>query len=144
MYVCIYDTDHLAVTKVDVRLALMLTTQTHSFVAKESYKINDKFDCDSKCIIYLFSCRACGLQYVGSTVERFRFRWNNCKNCQREAASWGTPLQSFFHHHFLSEGNRGLVNDCEITLINKTDSSDPTRQDVFLDKTPQDILPSWS
>ena len=58
---------------------------------KESYKINHKFDFDSKCINYLFCCKACGLQYVGSTVERFRFRWNNYKNCQREAAQGCTP-----------------------------------------------------
>ena len=102
-----------------------------SFVTKESYKINHKFDCDSKCIIYLISCKACGLQYVGSTVERFRFRWNNYKNCQREAAQGGTPPQSFFHQPFLSEGHHGLVNDCEITLIDKTDFSDPARREFF-------------
>ena len=78
----------------------MLTIQTFL-----SHKINRKFDCDSQCIIYLFSCKACGLQYVGSTVERFHFRWNNYKNCQREAAQGGTPPQSFFHQHFLSEGH---------------------------------------
>ena len=33
--------------------------------------------------------------------------------------------------HFLSEGHHGLVNDCEITLIDKTDSSDPTRREFF-------------
>ena len=55
-----------------------------SFVTKESYKINHKSDCDSKCIIYLFSCKTCGLQYVGSTVERFRFSWNKYKNSQRQ------------------------------------------------------------
>ena len=57
-----------------------------SFVTKETYKINYKFDCDSKCIIYLFSCKTCGIQYVGSTVERFCFKWNNYKNCQRVTA----------------------------------------------------------
>ena len=67
-----------------------------SFVTKESYKINHKFDCDSKCTIYLFSCKTCGLQYVGSTVERFCFRWKNYKNCQREAAQGGITPQSFF------------------------------------------------
>ena len=66
------------------------------FVTKESYKINHKFDCDSKCTIYLFSCKACELQYVGSTVERFCFRWKNYKNCQREAAQGGITPQSFF------------------------------------------------
>ena len=57
-----------------------------NFVTKESYKTNHKFDCDSQCIIYLFSSKACELQYVTSTVERFHFRWNNYKNCQKEAA----------------------------------------------------------
>ena len=37
----------------------------------------------------------------------------------------------FFNQHFLSEGHHGLVNDCEITLIDKTDSSDPTRGELF-------------
>ena len=98
-----------------------------SFVKKESYKINHKFDCDSRCIIYLFSCKTCRLRYVGSTVERFRFRWNNYKNCQREAV----PPQSLFHQNFLSEGHHGLVSNCEITLIDKTDSSDTTRRECF-------------
>ena len=41
--------------------------------------VNNKsfFDCDGKCIIFLLSCKACRLRYVGSTVERFCFRWNN-------------------------------------------------------------------
>ena len=85
----------------------------------------------------MFSCKTYGLQYIGSTVERFHFRWNNYKNCQREAAQGGTSPQSFFHQHFLSEGYHDLVKDCEITLIDKTASSDPTRPEFFL-------LPSWS
>ena len=107
------------------------TNVFQSFVTKESYKINHKFDCDSKCIIYLFSCKACGLKYVGSTVERFRFKWNNYKNYQREAAQGGTPPQNFFQEHFLSEGHHGLVNNCEITLRDKTDSSNPTSREFF-------------
>ena len=74
----------------------------------------------------MFSCKKCGIQYVDSTVERFRFRWNNYKNCQREAAEGDTTPQ-----HVLSEGHHGLVNDCDITLIDKADSSDPTRREFF-------------
>ena len=105
-----------------------------SFVIKESYKIYHiwlNWVNLSKCIIYLLSCKACGLQYVGSTVERFSFRWNNYRNCQGEAAQGGTPPQSFFHQDFRSEGHYGLMNDCEITLIDKTDSPEPTRQEFF-------------
>ena len=79
----------------------------------------------------MFSCKAYGLQYVGSTVERFCFRWNNYKNCQREAAQGGTPPQSSLHHNYLSEGHHGFVNDYEITLMDKTDSSNPTRWKLF-------------
>ena len=45
-------------------------------------------------IIYLFSCKTCGLEYVGITIERFRFRWNNYKNYQTEAAQGGTEFFS--------------------------------------------------
>ena len=79
----------------------------------------------------MLSCKTCGIQYVGSTVERFHFRWNNYKNCQREAAQEGAPPQSFFHQHFPSEGHHCFVNDCKITVIDKTDSSDPARREFF-------------
>ena len=37
----------------------------------------------------------------------------------------------YIYTTFLSEGHHGLENDCEITLIDKTDPSDPTRG-IFL------------
>ena len=48
-----------------------------------------------------------------------------------EEAQWDTPPHRIFHQHVLIEGHDGLVNDCEITLIDKTDSSDPTRREFF-------------
>ena len=68
-----------------------------SLVTKKVYKINHSFNCDSKCLIYLYSCKVCGIQYVGSIVDRFRLRWNNYKTCQRNAADGGTPNQHYFH-----------------------------------------------
>ena len=85
-----------------------------SFLTKKFYKMNHSFNCDSKCLIYFFSCKACGIQYIGSTVDRFGLRWNNYKSCQRNAANGGKPNQNYFHQHFLSDGHNGLVNDCEI------------------------------
>ena len=43
-----------------------------SFVTKKVYKINHSFNCDSKCSIYLFSCKVCGIQYAGHT----RYVWS--------------------------------------------------------------------
>ena len=117
-------------------LYIWTTTDTfESFVTKKVYQINHSFNCDSKCLIYLFSCKFCGIQYVGSTVGSFQLRWNNCKSYQRNAADEGTPNQNYFHRHFLSEGHNSLMNDCEIILINKMDSSDPTRREFFLDES---------
>ena len=53
-----------------------------SHVTKEASKINHHFHCNSKCLVYLLSCKVCGKQYVGSTTDKFRFQWNSYKNCQ--------------------------------------------------------------
>ena len=73
-------------------------------------------------------CKVCGIQYLGSTVDRFRIKWNNSKSYQRNAADGGTPIQNYFHQHFLSDGHNGSMNGWEIIFIDRTDSSDPTRK----------------
>ena len=102
-----------------------------SHVTKETFKINHHFNCNSKCLIYLFSCKVCGKQYVGSTTDKFRYRWNNYKNCQRKAERGEDHMQKYLHDHFLSEDHDGLLNNVDITLINKTDPSDPERREEF-------------
>ena len=56
-----------------------------SFQTKRQYKINHHFNCNDKCLIYLLSCKICGLQFVGSTTNRFRLRWNNYNDNDRKA-----------------------------------------------------------
>ena len=65
-----------------------------SFMTKEVYKINDSFNCDSKCLIYLFSRKICGIQYVGSTVDRFQLRQNKYQSCQKNAADGEHPTKT--------------------------------------------------
>ena len=36
-----------------------------SFVDKKLYKINHRFTCSDKCLVYLLSCNVCGWQYTG-------------------------------------------------------------------------------
>ena len=107
------------------------TCSNLSFVTEKIDQINHDFDCDSRCIVYLLSCKVCGLQYVGSTVDRFRLRWNNYKCSQRVPLEGGAFKQNYFHQHFLSEDHHRLLEDCKIMLIDKTDSSDPTRREFF-------------
>ena len=82
-------------------------------------------------MIYLIYCKLCGLQYVGSTVDRFRPKWNNYKCSQRIASEGGTPKQNYICYYFLSENHHGLLEDCEIRLIDKTDPSDRPRREYF-------------
>ena len=69
-------------------------------IIKATFKINYHFNCNSKCLIYLFSCKVCGKQYVGSTTDKFRYRWNNSKNCQRKAKRGEYHMQIYLHGHF--------------------------------------------
>ena len=55
-----------------------------SSVTHETNKINHKFDCNSECLIYLLTCKQCSEQYVGQTIDDFRFRWNNYKDNNRK------------------------------------------------------------
>ena len=59
-----------------------------------------------------------------------------CKVSQgnHHSVQGGTPTQNYFHQHFLSENHHGLLEDCEIRLIDKTNSSDSTRTEFFLDE----------
>ena len=43
----------------------------------------------------------------------------------------GTPKQNHFNQHALREDHHRLLEDCKITFIDKTDTSDPTRREFF-------------
>ena len=60
------------------------TSTFTSSVTHEIYKINHKFDSNSKCFIYLLTCKQCSEQYVGQTTDDFRFRWDNYKDNNRK------------------------------------------------------------
>ena len=75
------------------------------------FKINHKLNCNDKCLIYLLTSNVCLKQYVGQTVEKFRFRWNNYKNNDRNYQEYGTCMQQHLFEHV------------SITMIDKTDPS---------------------
>ena len=102
-----------------------------SFQTKRQYKINRNLNCNDKCLIYLLSCKICGLQYVGSTTDRFRLRWNNYKDSDRKAQRGEEHIQPKLFQHFHSEGHNGFLHDCSIILIDKTDGSDPRRREEY-------------
>ena len=54
-------------------------------VHKKVFKINHRVTCSDKCLVYLLSCKVCGWQYTGQTVDEFRYRWNNYKDNNRKS-----------------------------------------------------------
>ena len=49
----------------EVCINVIETDTFTSAVRGETFKINHRFDCDEKCLVYLFACNRCGKQYTG-------------------------------------------------------------------------------
>ena len=106
-----------------------------STVTKKTYNINHKFDCSDKCSIYLLTCKECLFQYVGETVDEFRYRWNNYKNNSRNYDCNQPHMQRHLYEHYSSVGHCGFLEHVSITLIDKTDPSDPLKREDYCRRT---------
>ena len=110
-----------------VSLNVSKTDVFQSLKTKEQYKINHQLNCNDNCLIYLLSCKVCGLQYVGSTTDKFRIRWSNYKENNRKAKGGEEHIQPLVFEHFSSNDHNRFLEDWSITFIDKTDWSDPAR-----------------
>ena len=114
-----------------MRLNVNETDTFESFQTKRKYEINRLLNFIHKCLIYLLCSKVCGLQYVGSTTDKFRFRWNNYKENDRKALRGEEHMQSELFEHFAADNHSCFLTDCSIRLIDKTDGSDPTRREEY-------------
>ena len=96
-----------------------------------TYKINHKFDCNEKCLVYLITCNKCLKQYVGQTVDMFRSRWNNYKDNSRKFDRGEDCMQKYLYEHFQLPGHTGFLQDTYVTLIDKTDPRAPTKREDY-------------
>ena len=73
------------------------------------------------------------MQYVGSTTDPFRHRWNNYKDKKdnRKAERGVEHMQADLFENFASHGHSGFLEDCTITLFDKTDGADPTIREEY-------------
>ena len=94
-------------------------------------KINHRFNCNERCLIYLITCNRCLKQYVGETVDEVRHRWNNYKDNTRKFVRGEHCMQRHLYEHFKLPGHLGFLNDISVTLIDKTDPKDPTKQEDY-------------
>ena len=70
--------------KVCICINVNETATFTSTVTRETFVINQKFDCIARCLVYLLTCCKCKIQYVGQTVDEFCSRWNNYKSDSRK------------------------------------------------------------
>ena len=85
-----------------------------SNVNKRKYNVNSPnsgrtLDCGSSNVIYLISCRRCGVQYVGKTAQTLRSRLNNHRNRIKQL------VDLYLYNHFSSDGHS--INDLCIMPI---------------------------
>ena len=103
-----------------MRLNVSETDVFQSFQTKKQYKINHQLNCNDKCLIYLLSCKVCGLQYVGSTANKFRLRWNNYKENNRKVKRGDGHMQPLVSEQFSSNDHNGSLEDCGNMLLTKS------------------------
>ena len=91
-------------------------------------------------MIYLFECKKCQFKfsYVGSTVTKFQFRFNNYKSTHRklrkklkkgiiQEIKTSELKQKLVHEHYCSDGHEGIANWC-VTLIEQVEGKKELRK----------------
>ena len=103
----------------------------YSTVRRRTFHINHLFDCNSKGVIYLVTCKKCSKQYVGNTVTSFRLRFNNHKSSiNRFAKGQRGICGQHLYEHFFEAGHSGF-NDFLVQVIDVTDVNKPTERESF-------------
>ena len=103
-----------------------------STVTGEVFKMNFHFDCNSICVVYLLTCRICKKQYTGSTITRFRERFNQYKsNLKLYGEGRRDFKQKKLLEHFYSHDHHGTHNDMIVQIIDFCDLNDQEKWENF-------------
>ena len=95
-----------------------------SFITGVIFHINFSLNCNSKCIIYLLSCRVCSKQLVGVCTTCWRERWKTYLQDMRKSQRSEHHNQKEIHAHFKLPGHTSIEKDVDITFIDRTDPFD--------------------
>ena len=79
-------------------LSVNETDVSKSFQTEQKYKINHHYN--DWCLIYFLFYNVYGRQYVGSTIDKFRFRWNNYKENDTKVLRGEDYTQPGLFHYF--------------------------------------------
>ena len=103
-----------------------------STVMGEVFKMNFHFDCNSICLVYLLTCRICEKQYTGSTITKFRERFNQYKSSLKLYSKGRRDFkQKKLLQHFYSRNHQGTHNDMISQIIDFCDPNDQEKQENF-------------
>ena len=118
------------------------TTSEFDSKTGQRFAIRDfKLNCNSKNVVYLLSCKSCGIQYVGSCTTKFRLRFNNYKSCNSRHLTKTVPQQNL-HNHFDLLNHKGM-SDFEFTLIDQgSDEKSVRKKERFWQYKLQTFLPN--
>ena len=92
-------------------------------------------------MVYLLTCNCCKKQYVGQTVDEFRFRWNNYKSNCRKHQRGETCMKQHLYENFCSSNHNCFISDVWLTFIDKTDPSDPLNREDYWRSTLETMIP---
>ena len=88
-----------------------------------------------------FIYRVSGLQYVGFATDKFRLRLINYKENYRKTLGAEKHLQPELFDSFAADNHSCFLTDCSITLIDKTDGSNPTIREEYWRKVLKTVTP---
>ena len=109
---------------------LVVGTGFKSRVTGRDFIINFRLNCNSDHVVYLLSCAKCEMQYIGSTINKFRIRFNNHKsrlNAHRGLSADSKAKDDIVYKHFNQSDHNGL-DEVRIQLIDKCSGEQQLRE----------------
>ena len=105
--------------------SLDTNTVFKSFSTGRRFILNyqDNFDCKSRNVIYLITCRSCGVQYVGQTKQPLHCRLNGHRQSIKK-----NKLNTFLSNHFNSLNHSW--EDVNIQIIDRVDTQSKTDLEI--------------
>ena len=118
---------------------LRVTGEFSSHTTGQSYKVKFRASCKSSNLVYLVTCRRCGLQYVGETSQPLHVRISGNRS---DITHWRTDL-SPVAEHFNSSAQS--VSDMTVMVVELSTGHDPclrnAKEDSWI-RTLETLLPS--
>ena len=111
------------------------------FQTKEQHKKNHQLNCNDNSLISLYFCKIYGLQYVGFATDKIRLRMNNYKEYNWKGKRGEEHMQPLVFDHFSSNDHNVFLEDCSITLIDKTDGAHPTKRKEYWRRVFKSVTP---